>query len=288
MESSPNLVESQASESAGVPRNSRRPYRQKIRSLAHINLDATDGAVLRGLSEFGIAMQTVTPLAPDQQVQLRFELPSPRVRIEAAGRIAWTDSWGQAGVQFVDLPERSQRLLKEWVFIQILSAAYLFAPCDTAAVTGNHAEGATELLFSAAPRPPIPLEPPPARTVVLPRPVVHAEVRPEVRSDIQPHLRLLWCPVPMSLSTLSKLVDGLILACAVLLFAVMSMAITDVLPTWWVTIPLAIAVTAVFVAVYRFLFVYWFRSTPGEHLARMACFDYGNGMYGEEDQTRFR
>jgi hypothetical protein len=69
---------------------------------------------------------------------------------------------------------------------------------------------------------------------------------------------------------------------------VMSMAITDVLPTWWVTLPLAIAVTAVFVAVYRFLFVYWFRSTPGEHLARMAYFDYGNGMYGEEDQARFR
>jgi hypothetical protein len=281
MESSPNLVESQASEPAGVPRNSRRPYRQKIRSLAHINLDATNGAILRDLSEFGIAMQTVTPLTPDQQVQLRFELPAPRVRIEAAGRIAWTDSWGQAGVQFVDLPERSQRLLKEWVFIQILSAAYLFAPCETAAVAGNRAEGATELLFSAAPRPAIPLEPPPAKPVVLPRPEAQPEVQPR-------HLRLLWCPVPISLSTLSRMVDGLILACAVLLFAVMSMAITDVLPTWWVTLPLAIAVTAVFVAVYRFLFVYWFRRTPGEHLARMACFDHGNGIYGEEDQARFR
>jgi hypothetical protein len=85
------------------------------------------------------------------------------------------------------------------------------------------------------------------------------------------------------------MVDGLILLCAVLLFAVMSMAMTDVLPTWWVTLPLAIAVTAVFVAVYRFLFVYWFRSTPGEHLARLACSESANGMYGgEEDQARFR
>ncbi len=277
MESISNLVESQASDPARVRRNSRRPYRQKIRSLAHINLDATNGAVLRDLSEFGIALQTVTPLTLDQQVQLRFDLPSPRVRIEAAGRIAWTDSWGQAGVQFVDLPEPSQRLLKEWVFIQILSAAYLFAPCETAAVAGNRAEGATELLFSAAPRPAIPLEPQPAKPVIVPSP------------EAQPRsLRLLWCPVPISLNTLSKLVDGLILACAVLLFAVMSMAITDVLPTWWVTLPLAVAVTAVFVAVYRFLFVYWFRSTPGEHLARMASFDYGTGMYSEEDQTRFR
>ncbi len=275
MESSSNLVASAGTELASVPRNSRRPYRQKIRTLAHVNLDAANGAILRDLSEFGIAMQTVVPLAPDQQVQLRFDLPSPRLRIEAAGRIAWTDSWGQAGVQFVDLPEHSQRLLKEWVFIQILSAAYLFAPCEAAAVAGNHAEGANELLFSAAPRPAIEIEPQP---IALPSPVKSPQ-----------RFRLLWCPVPISLQALSKLVDGLILLCAVLLFAVMSMAITDILPTWWVTLPLAIAVTALFVGVYWFLFVYWFKSTPGEHLARMACAESGIGIYGEEEvQARFR
>jgi len=277
MESHSNLVESPGAEPVPAGRNSRRPYRQKIRTLAHVNLDAANGAILRDLSEFGIAMQTLTPLAPDQQVNLRFELPAPRVRIEAAGRIAWTDSWGQAGVQFVNLPEPAQRLLKEWVFIQILSAAYLFAPCESVAVEGNRAEGATELLFSASPRPAIPIAPP-LSPVVLPVP----ETRPR-------RLRLLWCPVPISLNTLSRMVDGLILACSVLLFAVMSMAITDVLPTWWVTLPLALAVTAVFVAVYWFLFVYWFRSTPGEHLARMACFESGKGSYGEEEyQARFR
>ncbi len=278
MESSSNLVASGGTELAGVARNSRRPYRQKIRTLAHVNLDAANGAILRDLSEFGIAMQTVTPLAQDQQVQVRFDLPSPRLRIEAAGRIAWTDSWGQAGVQFVDLPERSQRLLKEWVFIQILSAAYLFAPCESAAVSGNHAEGAAELLFSAAPRPAIQIEPQPISPVAMP----DREARTQ-------RFRLLWCPVPISLQALAKLVDGLILLCAVLLFAVMSMAITDVLPTWWVTLPLAIAVTALFVGVYWFLFVYWFRRTPGEHLARMACLESGDGMYGgEEYQARFR
>jgi hypothetical protein len=273
-----NLVESPVVGIAGVPRNLRRPYRQKIRTLAHVNLDAANGAILRDLSEFGIAMQTVTPLTPEQQVHLRFDLPSPRVRIEAAGRIAWTDSWGQAGVQFVDLPERSQRLLKEWVFIQILSAAYLFSPCETAAVQGNRAEGATELLFSASPRPAIQLEPQPASPVVLP--VLESRAR---------RLRPLWCPAPISLKALSKLLDSLILLCAVLLFAVMSMVMTDVLPTWFVTLPLAIVVTAVFAGLYWFLFVFWFSSTPGEHLARMAYFESGRGFYGEaEDQTRFR
>src|SRR5271163_2390838 len=112
-----NLIESPEVEVVAATRNRARPYRHKIRSLAHINLDAASGAILRDLNEFGIAMQTVTPLTLGQQVHLRFELPAPRVRIEAAGRIAWTDAWGQAGVQFVDLPEHSQRSLKEWIFV---------------------------------------------------------------------------------------------------------------------------------------------------------------------------
>lgn len=85
------------------------------------------------------------------------------------------------------------------------------------------------------------------------------------------------------------MLDGLILLCAVLLFAVMSMVMTDVLPTWLVTLPLAIAVAAIFAGLYWFLFAFWFSSTPGEHLARMACLESADGMHREEeDQARFR
>jgi hypothetical protein len=275
MRSGSNLAEPQTTGIAdAVRRNPRRPYRQKIRTLSHVNLDASHGAILRDLSEFGIALQTVTPLAADQQVHLGFELPAPRVRIEAMGRVAWTDSWGQAGVQFLDLPPRSQRLLKEWIFTQILSAAYLFSPCESAPVEGNHAEGATELLFSASPRPAIQLEP--------------HEVRPPA-SNASRTVRLRWCPVPISLSALAKLVDGLVVLCSVLLFAVMTIAMTSVLPTWPVTIALTTGVTAVFLALYWFLFAFWFRKTPGEHLARLAHSEWSNGRHRkEEDQTRFR
>jgi len=259
-----------------ILRKPSRPYRQKIRTLSHITLDAANGAVLRDVNEFGIAMQTAAPLSPGQQVRLRFELAAPRVRVETTGRVAWTDSWGQAGVQFLDLPERSERLLKEWIFIQILSAVYLFAPCESAAVEGNRAEGATELLFSTSPRPAIQLEAQLARAVVA----QNAQARPRVR--------LLWCPVPISLRALTQLLDGLILLCAVLLFAVMALAITNVLPTWPVAILLAIAVAAVFAGLYWFLFAFWFRKTPGEHLARLAYFESRNGSDDEEDVARFR
>jgi PilZ domain len=277
MKSHSNLVEAPQSEGADLARRVR-PYRQKIRTLAHVQLDATTGAILRDLSEFGIALQTVVPLTPNQQVHLRFDLPAPRVRIEAAGRIVWTDSWGQAGVEFLELPHRSKRLLKEWIFTQILSSAYLFSPCESAAVEGNRAEGATELLFSASPRPAISLETRPADQVVPFDP----EARPK-------RFRLQWCPVPISLNTLSKLLDGLILLCAVLLFSVMSMAMTNVLPAWPFTVVLAIGITAVFVALYWFLFVFWIGATPGARLAWLACAEAGNGMPGDEElEARFR
>jgi hypothetical protein len=261
-----------------VPRRHRRPYRQKIRRLAQVHLDATHVAILRDLSEFGIALQSVVPLAPNQQVQLRFELAAPRVRIEAAGRIVWTDSWGQAGVQFLDLPQRSEGLLKEWIFTQILSSAYLFSPCESLTVEGNRAEGAAELLFSPAPRPAIQLEPQPVAARALP----DAEVRPQ-------RFRLQWCPVPISLSALTKLLDGLILLCAVLLFSVMSLLMTNVLPSWPFTIVLGIGIAAIFATLYWFLFVFWIGTTPGARLAWLACSASESGMRGEaEDQPRFR
>jgi hypothetical protein len=277
MKSSSNLVEAQATGFAdAVQCKQRRPYRQKIRTLAHVNVDAATRAILRDLSEFGIAMQTVIPLTLNQQVHLRFELLSPRVRIEAVGRVVWTDVWGQAGVQFLDLPERSARLLKEWIFTQILSAAYLFSPWESVAVEGNRVEGTNELLFSASPRPAIRLEPYPTSLPAL------SEAHPR-------DLRLLWCPVPISPSALSKLVDALILLSAVLLFAVMSIAIINVLPIWPVTLALAIGVTAIFVAVYWFLFAFWIGSTPGGHLARLACSEWRNVRCSEEeDPARFR
>jgi hypothetical protein len=279
MKSRSNLIDS--AECAGVdavPFKRQRPYRQKIRSLSQVSLDATNVAILRDLSEFGIALQTVVPLALNQRVQLRFDLGAPRVRIESAGRIVWTDSWGQAGVQFLDLPRRSERLLKEWIFTQILSSAYLFAPCESVGVEGNRAEGAAELLFSASPRPAIQLDP---HLVAKPEPW-GAEARPR-------RFRLLWCPVPISMGALSKLLDGLILLCAVLLFAVMSMLLINILPTWPFTIVLAIAITAVFGALYWFLFGFWIGATPGERLAWLACSEAGNGMCGEEEElARFR
>jgi hypothetical protein len=254
-----------------------RPYRQTIRTLEHIRLDSTTSGILRDVSEFGVALQTVAPLNVDQRIHLQLELHSPRVRIEAIGRITWTDSWGQAGAQFLDLPPRAERQLKEWIFTQIISAAYLFAPCESETPQGDRIAGATELLFSAASRPPIRIDTP--------------QLQPsDPLSQNSPgrSVRLLWFPVSISQHQLGMLVDALVLLCSVLLFAVIAMATTNIIPSWPVATGLAIVVAGIFVAVYRMVFAYSTGSTPGKHLARLACSEAMKGRQQEENRSRFR
>jgi hypothetical protein len=253
-----------------------RPYRQTIRTLEHVRLDSTTSGILRDVSESGVALQTVAPLVVDQRIQLQLELHAPRVRVEVLGRVTWTDSWGQAGVQFLDLPPRAERQLKEWIFTQIISAAYLFAPCESETAQGDRVEGATELLFSAVPRPPIQID------------VVKLESRERTLPEVAGRrVRLLWLPLSISEDRLARLVDGLVLLCSVLLFAVIALATTNIIPTWPVATGLAIVVAGIFVAVYRTLFAYSTGNTPGKHLARMACSE-AEGRHQEEDRSRFR
>jgi hypothetical protein len=92
----------------------------------------------------------------------------------------------------------------------------------------------------------------------------------------------------MSVRTLSKLVDGLIQLCALLLFSVMTMAMISLLPSWPVALALALGAGVIFMAVYRFLFMFLIGSTPGQHLARLACLELDGRGLREEERSRFR
>jgi hypothetical protein len=80
-------------------------------------------------------------------------------------------------------------------------------------------------------------------------------------------------------------VDGLILLCAVLLFVLVSSAITDTFPAWPVALALVVCVTTIFVGVYWALFTACVGETVGDDLARLAA---GNQNTHHEDQPRFR
>ncbi len=236
-----------------APQGRRRHYRQKVRNLAYISLDSANRGVLRDLSESGAAVRVLVPLHPNQQLHFRLDLSTPRVRVEGEGRIAWTDALGQAGMEFLDVPQRSHRLLKDWLLTQVLADAHRAA--------GNPAAG---LLFS-----------------FTSRPAIHLEA-----AKAQRHLQLLWFRVRVD--RFARLVDCLALLCAVLLFNVMALSMTDTFPSWPIAAALVLAVTAVFAGLYWFLFSMWFGITPGLRLAELACQEHVGRKNRAAVRARFR
>lgn len=248
----------------------RRHYRQKVQNLAYVNLDHSNGGILRNVGEGGVAVQAVAPLTVNQPVHLRFELLNPRARVEAAGRVVWADPMGQAGVEFLGLTHRARRLLKDWMLTQLLAAAYQIFGTDSIFVHSKRGEAATELHFSEAPT-----DPPDLRTDIP---------YAELDSD---KLKLPWCPFALSRQGIARTVDGLLLMAAVLLFSVISLAMTHVLPSWPIGLALLLVVASAFATVYWFLFMGWAGVTPGMLLARFAAADEEPGRR-PEDRPRFR
>jgi len=236
-----------------------RPYRHKLRTLAYVNLGSS-AAILRDLSLSGLAIQAATTIPVGEEIELRLDLPSPRCRFDAIGRVVWTDSTAQAGVEFVELSARAQSLLSQWIFTQLLT--------DVSRVAG---EG--ELLFSSAARPAIRLEQP--------------GVLPSFQLAEEDSLRLLGFAV--SPVRFARIVDGLVLLCSVLLFSLISLFLIDILPAWPSTLAFLAAATILFGALYWLLFGIWFGTTPGSRLAALAAASASQGSTFQSVQpSRFR
>jgi hypothetical protein len=245
----------------GCVKNRRFGYRHKLRSLAHVRLNSASKGLLRDVSDTGIAIQVLSQLSPGEPIHVALDLPNPRLRFEAEGRVLWSDSLGQAGILFVNLSPRPRRLLKEWLFTQILADAYRVLGDD-----------GSELLFSTTLRPAIP-----------PDPVDH---RHQLYSPEAPSVRLLWLKV--SAFRFSRFVDGTVLICAVLLFSLLVLYFTDVLPSWPFAIAFVLGAALIFATVYWFVFAIWFGITPGSRLADLATESGNNAPLVEAELARFR
>ncbi|HEX4427101.1 MAG TPA: PilZ domain-containing protein [Terriglobales bacterium] len=258
---------------APVPRQQRRrAYRLKIQTLAYVNLDHANGGVIRDLTSTGMAVQAVSPLRPEQPVHVRFDLLGPRLHIEVPGRVVWAEPSGRAGIEFLNLPRRSARLLKDWLLTQLLASAHQVQRTASVFQRGP-AEGAPNLRFSTTPRPAIALRP---NEIKLQSAVFAKE--PQL-------LHIPWCPIPIASSIFSRSVDGLILVAAVLLFSTVSLVMTQRMPAWPIAFALMLGSTAIFSAAYWTLFTFWMGTTPGAYLAQLAG---AQNHMEEEEQPRFR
>jgi hypothetical protein len=245
------------------PRRRRHP-RYTLRSLAYVKLDHGNGGIVRDLTESGAAIQAVSPMQLGEEVLLRFDLLMPRMRVETRGRVVWAEHNGQSGVQFEPLTPRMRRAIRDWLLLQMLSAA---------AASGR------DSMF-ALPDPQFVLSEQTARPViVLPetplREVANIKERPEVR----------WGPFALSVSHFSTCLDGLVLLCAVLIFSISSLAVMGGMPDWPLAGALLLTSSTIFAAVYSLLFSESLcGATPGKRLAMVAA----GRAHGEEPAPRFR
>lgn len=76
-------------------------------------------ATLLNLSVGGAAIAIDKPLSFGMPASISFFMPDNNTEAEFSGRIAWTNSEGQHGIQFSDLPASVRTSLKRWINAQM-------------------------------------------------------------------------------------------------------------------------------------------------------------------------
>lgn len=256
---------------------SRKQHRHPLRTLTYVTLDDANGGIVRNLNHTGLAVQTVAPLRPGQQVRVRFELRQPRVPVEARGEVSWADSSGQSGIRFLDLPPRKIRQLNEWIFGNLLEGFPQHSLRSGGLFELARGVGESDGLIVSSPlRPAIRLE-----NTLSAAPHAHAAERPMAQT-----LDLDWLSRPLSGTALALAIDTLIVFAAMLLFFLVFFSVSSEYPEWPMNLGLGFA-TAIFVAAFYWGFFHTLAGTTlGSSLARLAESDMSGGE--PEKSPRFR
>jgi response regulator of citrate/malate metabolism/rubrerythrin len=98
-----------------------RDKRGKTRASVHTQatIDYAGGeqakATLVDLAEDGMAVNFGKKLPPTCKVYFQFHLPGQTANVRLSGQVVWQDWNGRAGIQFVDVPQSSRKVLQEWL-----------------------------------------------------------------------------------------------------------------------------------------------------------------------------
>jgi CheY-like chemotaxis protein len=112
-------------------RERRRAYRVPVQAPVEFMLPDTvkiEG-ILLDLSETGMDVLTAEPQVQGALLNFRFQLPDGNLEVNAKGQVAWANSNGQTGVQFLDLDESVKAQLKVW--LQAAAGPNLTGPDET-------------------------------------------------------------------------------------------------------------------------------------------------------------
>jgi GAF domain/PilZ domain/Sel1 repeat len=105
----------------------RHTMRHRAHSPAYARLnaaqaDATDLSEILDISEDGMSIQTSSPLEVERNLSLFLDLSETSTSIVTTGQVVWSESSGRAGIRFAKLSGESLDRLKEWLFVNVLTA----------------------------------------------------------------------------------------------------------------------------------------------------------------------
>lgn len=250
-------------------RQARAYHRHELRSLTHVTLDDNTG-IVRNLSSKGLGVQAILPVQPQQRVHLRINFRSPRLNVDAHGKVVWTDSSNSCGIAFVDLPARVSHQIDEWIFSNLIDIAQRqsdngllnFGPPVHSASDEADVNNHDGLTLSSTARAPIRLETNPAITQTLPDQRNRLETASAAQSN--------WLSRPLSPRSVAWAVDSLLVLVALLLFILIFLSIAHELPSWPLTMGSVLTVGIFILLVYRGLFGMFGGGTLGDRLTRSA------------------
>ena len=113
-------------------RERRHSLRHRVHSPAYAELNGSSSATasaaapdlseILDISEEGMSVQTSSPLEVAHTLNLCLDLSETGARIRTSGQVVWSDASGRAGIHFPMLSGRSLGRLKEWLFVNVLTA----------------------------------------------------------------------------------------------------------------------------------------------------------------------
>ena len=92
----------------------RHSARIALKNLAYVNLEPDNGGILIDVSEGGICFRSAVPVPPSSTVRFSFSLDHQR--IEARGRLAWSDATRKrGGLKFTSVSPDAQKAISDWI-----------------------------------------------------------------------------------------------------------------------------------------------------------------------------
>jgi hypothetical protein len=125
----------------------RHSLRQRVNTPAFASFDGVTGGMILDLSEEGMSMQTLAPLAAHSILPLHLSLGEPTAYLETTVYVAWADALGRAGVRFSELPDAARERLREWLTVNAFAPSWKaprWVVRDSAFSHGSNGNGKTQ------------------------------------------------------------------------------------------------------------------------------------------------